>query len=185
MTRTTQLTGTILSIQGQVVEVGFKDERPNLYDVLVCQNNPDHMFMVASSAGKRRFACLSFSSTESVTRGTILISTRQPLMMPVGEALLGRVIDIFGNALDSQRTPVEVTERWPVHFRVTKASEVIAHRDLLETGIKVVDMFTPLTKGGKLGLFGGAGVGKLCCSPNCCIMWWVKIMEKLFQCLPA
>jgi F-type H+/Na+-transporting ATPase subunit beta len=160
MTRTTQLTGTILSIQGQVVEVGFKDERPNLYDVLVCQNNPDHMFMVASSAGKRRFACLSFSSTESVTRGTILISTRQPLMMPVGEALLGRVIDIFGNALDSQRTPVEVTERWPVHFRVTKASEVISHRDLLETGIKVVDMFTPLTKGGKLGLFGGAGVGK-------------------------
>jgi F-type H+/Na+-transporting ATPase subunit beta len=160
MGRNAQLIGRVLSVQGQVVEVGFKDERPNLYDLLVGLDDPTLRFMVSSSAGKRRFACLAFSPTETIRRGMQLVSTRQPVMFPVGEELLGRVVDVFGNPIDSAAGDINAKERWPVQFRADKRMGVMPSSQLLETGIKVVDLFAPLTKGGKLGLFGGAGVGK-------------------------
>jgi F-type H+/Na+-transporting ATPase subunit beta len=160
MSRNAQLIGTVLSVQGQVVEVGFKDERPNLYDLLIGLDNPELRFMVSSSAGKRRFACLTFSPTETIQRGMKLVSTRQPVLLPVGDELLGRVVDVFGNPIDTEAGEIKTKERWPVQFRADKRIGVTPGSELLETGIKVVDLFAPLTKGGKLGLFGGAGVGK-------------------------
>lgn len=150
--------GKIVGIRGQVVEVKFVAKKPSIYDVVTLKDNPKVMMEVYASSGEDRFYCLGLTALEATSRGAEVVSSGQPLMFPVGPAMLGRVVDTFGAPQDSLG-PIKAEEMWPVH-RGVSGSELVTKQEILETGIKVVDLFSPMVRGGKMGLFGGAGVGK-------------------------
>lgn len=151
--------GTVKSIKGHVVEVEFNSAPPSLYDVLVLESDPNIKMEVHASSGTDSFYCLAFSSTEKLFRGARVIATNKPVSFPVGKGMLGRAVDIFGNPYDSLGAIKDV-ELWPMRGRREIEGELETEQKLLETGIKVIDLFAPLVRGGKMGLFGGAGVGK-------------------------
>lgn len=152
--------GRIISIEGQVVIVEFNpDSAPLSRDILVLNDDPSLRMEVIVSASESTFYCLAFSPTEKLHRGAEVINTRSPIMVPVGEEVLGRVINIFGEPLDG-KGPVTTKEKSSIYTEHLSYSDVATHREFLETGIKALDFFSPIVKGDKIGLFGGAGVGK-------------------------
>ena len=152
-------TGKVISVKGQIVEIEFTGRKPEIRDLLMLKGNMDVRFEVYASSGPNRFYCLALSRTNSLFRGADVENTHMPIMFPVGGELLGRVVDIFGRPVDA-KGDIKSSESLPVHRLPASVSEIRTKQELLETGIKVIDIFSPPLKGGKMGLFGGAGVGK-------------------------
>lgn len=151
--------GIIVGIKGQIVEVEFRGGKPALHDILILPGIEDVKLEVYQSSAVNRFYCLSYGSNRNLKRGDEVENTGMPPMFPVGLGLLNRVVDAFGNPIDSKGAIVSEA-RVPIYSHGDTGDDVLADRKFLETGIKVIDMFAPLFKGGKMGLFGGAGVGK-------------------------
>lgn len=151
--------GRVISVWGNIAEVEFLGDPPLTNQVLVGNSDVKLQMVVYSSAGKRSYYCLVLSEAESLGRGVEMINTGKVMSIPVGQEMLGRVIDLFGVSADAGE-PIAVKEKWPIFAPAPKYDEVIAREEVWETGIKVIDMFAPLLKGGRMGLFGGAGVGK-------------------------
>lgn len=152
-------TGKIISVRGQVVEIEFLGSKPAIHEVVNLVDNPEILFQVQSSSGDNIFLCLALGLPYNLYRGAAVKRTGSPMTFPVGEHMLGRVVSIFGQGLD-ERGDVSKEKVSPIHGKYVLPSEIANSQSLLETGIKVIDFFTPLLKGGKVGLFGGAGVGK-------------------------
>jgi F-type H+-transporting ATPase subunit beta len=151
--------GIIVGVKGQIVEVEFHAQKPSIYDILVLEGNPDINMVVYSSAGEDRLYCLCLGSTRDLYRGSFVINTEEPVRFPVGQQLLGRVVDVHGKPYDSMQDLI-TAESWPIYHKEKEILNIVASDKILQTGIKVIDVFVPLLKGGKMGLFGGAGVGK-------------------------
>ena len=151
--------GIVTGVKGQIVEVEFRGIKPALHDILVLPEVPDVKIEVYQSSAKNRFYCLSYGSNRNLKRGDKLTNTGSQPLFPAGPALLNRVVDAFGAPLDNLG-PIQTEARLPVYKQTGFTDHVTSERKFLETGIKVIDMFTPIFKGGKMGLFGGAGVGK-------------------------
>ena len=153
------LIGRIISIQGQIVEVEFLQEKPAVNDIVVLESNPSIQMVVFSSSGSSRFFSLSLTSTANLSRHMRVINTQKPLHVPVGETLLGRVVNLFGEPIDGLGN-INASKFVPIITQGPSYKDLAVHGEILETGIKVLDFFAPLVKGGKIGFFGGAGVGK-------------------------
>lgn len=152
--------GRIIAIEGQVVTVEFTpDNSPSAKDILVLKDDPSVRMEVIISASESTFYCLAFSPTEKLYRGALVVNTKSPIMVPVGEEVLGRVINIFGEPLDG-KGPINAKEKSSIYTEHLSYEDISSHREFLETGIKALDFFSPIVKGDKVGLFGGAGVGK-------------------------
>jgi F-type H+/Na+-transporting ATPase subunit beta len=152
-------TGKIVAINGQIVEVLFHNEKPKLNELLYVQDNPTCLLQVYSSSEKNSYYCLLLTNNYDIYRGQVVLSTNTPLLYPVGEPVLGRVLDLFGNPQDKKGDLVK-GEKKPIYAHALPYEDISTKLEILETGIKAIDFFAPLLKGGKAGLFGGAGVGK-------------------------
>ena len=154
-------TGTVVQVVGPVLDIRFPDgQLPNLNHAVTLKNGERTIVAeVAQQIGDGIVRCVAMSSTDGLVRGTEAVDTGSPITVPVGEACLGRIFDLMGNPLDDQ--PIdENLARWPIHREAPSYAEQESSTEILETGIKVVDLICPYAKGGKIGLFGGAGVGK-------------------------
>lgn len=151
--------GKIISVHGQVAEVEFPDSKPRLRDVIVLADDATVQMEVYSTSVRGTYFCFVLSSVARLHRGARVINTGTTISIPAGENILGRVIDAFGNPIDSKGS-IQTTDRIPIYKPSLGYNEIISKKEILDTGIKVVDFFCPLLKGGKLGLVGGAGVGK-------------------------
>ncbi len=150
--------GRIIALSGQVVEVEFLDEIPSIHDVLTVEGFPDMIMEVYTSSGPSTFYCLLLATNHGIKRGQVVVNTNKTIEVPAGFEVLGRVIDVFGNPEDG-KGPLK-GERYPIFSEEVFYDDVIRPTEVLETGIKPIDFFSPILKGGKVGLFGGAGVGK-------------------------
>lgn len=151
--------GYILSIRGEVVEVAFYKNPPFVGEILILAENPQTWLEVQSASTKNTFLCFSLTEPDKLYRGAKVKRTGKNLEVPVGKELLGRVIDIFGNPRDGL-PPLKIKEKRPIYQPPPPYQDILPRKELIETGIKVIDFFTPLRKGEELGLFGGAGLGK-------------------------
>ena len=152
--------GRILQITGAVVDVKFDSELPALYNAINVKNGDETtVFEVAQHLGDNVVRCVSMNTTDGLVRGMEAIDTGAPITVPVGEETLGRMVNVLGKAIDNKPEP-ETKERWPIHRPSPVFSEQTATTEMFETGIKAIDLLCPYSKGGKIGLFGGAGVGK-------------------------
>lgn len=151
--------GTIISIKGQVLEVDFPKEKPAVNDLLILEEDRNIKMLVYSSEKNARFYCLLLTDSAQLRRGAKVINTGKTMTGLVGKGVLGRIINIFGEDLDGGGKIKDVEERPIVRFAPVY-SDYPTTEGILETGIKVIDLFCPILKGGKMGLFGGAGVGK-------------------------
>ncbi|MDK2122534.1 F0F1 ATP synthase subunit beta [Parachitinimonas caeni] len=151
--------GKIVQIIGPVVDVEFpRDSMPKVFDALTLAK-PELTLEVQQQLGDGVVRAIAMGSTDGVKRGMPVSNTGNPISVPVGKATLGRIMDVLGNPVD-EAGPVESDARWAIHRKAPKFDELNQTVDLLETGIKVIDLICPFAKGGKVGLFGGAGVGK-------------------------
>lgn len=146
-------------MEGQIAEVEFSSAAPRIHDIIVLADDPSFKMEVYGSSGARRYFCIVFSPSVMLTRGDEVINTGMPLSVPAGPAVLGRVIDPFGEPLDGKPLPEDVLYV-PAHRFEPLTEEISTHREILETGIKIIDFFCPFLRGGKIGILGGAGVGK-------------------------
>jgi len=153
--------GKIVQVIGTVIDVEFPpDELPNLFDALQLDNSGEKLILeVQQHVGNNWVRCLALGSTEGLARGTEVNDTGAKVMVPVGQETLGRLFDVTGTPLDNLG-PVESALTWPIHRDPPAFDELSSEIELLETGIKVFDLITPFPKGGKVGAYGGAGVGK-------------------------
>lgn len=151
--------GKILAIRGQIIEVEFGELKPEIHDILVFSDNPEIKMEVYASSKEDTFFCLALSSTEKLYRGAEVLSTASPILFPVGKELLGRAVDIFGNPQDVKANLI-TKDYLPIHKAGRYESEVLSKQEVIDTGIKALDLLCPIINGGKMGLFGGAGVGK-------------------------
>jgi len=159
--------GKIAQVLGAVVDVEFPKESgiPAIYDALLTtnpaiDNNQNNLTMeVAQHLGDNRVRCIAMDSSEGLVRGQEVIDTGAPISIPVGQKTLGRIMDVIGRPVD-EMGPIETDTRWPIHRPTPSFEEQATSKEILETGIKVIDLLAPYVKGGKIGLFGGAGVGK-------------------------
>ncbi len=153
--------GKVAQIIGTVVDIEFPpDELPALYSAIEIPRDGDKVVLEAQEhIGNNRVRCLALSSTDGLERGVEAIDTGAPLAVPVGKATLGRLFNIMGEPLD-ELGPVKAKERWPIHRPPPSLEDQKTTTEMLETGLKVIDLITPFTKGGKVGAYGGAGVGK-------------------------
>ncbi|TSC80197.1 MAG: F0F1 ATP synthase subunit beta [Parcubacteria group bacterium Gr01-1014_29] len=151
--------GKIISVRGQVAEAEFPDSKPRLRDLIVLADDTNIQMEVYSTSVRNTYFCFVLSSTARLHRGARVINTGTPISIPAGETVLGRVIDAFGNPIDSKGA-IKTSDRIPIYKPALGYYEIILKKEIFDTGIKVVDFFCPLLKGGKLGLVGGAGVGK-------------------------
>ncbi len=154
-------TGTVTQVMGPVLDIRFDDgQLPQLLSAIEVPNG-DHTVVaeVAQHIGDNVVRCIAMSSTDGLQRGTKATDTGAPIEVPVGEQCLGRVFNLLGQPID-EAGPVEASEHWPIHRSAPAYDEQESATEILETGIKVVDLVCPYAKGGKIGLFGGAGVGK-------------------------
>jgi F-type H+-transporting ATPase subunit beta len=152
-------TGTIVQVIGAVVDVEFpRDAIPKVYDALKLDDR-DLTLEVQQQLGDGVVRTIAMGSSEGLRRGLGVSNTGEPITVPVGEKTLGRIMDVLGNPID-RAGPVEAEERLPIHRPTPTYEEQATTTELLETGIKVIDLIMPIAKGGKIGLFGGAGVGK-------------------------
>jgi F-type H+-transporting ATPase subunit beta len=156
-------TGKIVQVQGPVVDVGFAPgELPLINNAVTIQDltrEIDLTVEVAQHLGNDVVRCIAMSSTDGLVRGMPAEDTGQPITVPVGRETLGRVLNLLGKAID-EKGPIDVKERWPIHRPAPTFAEQSSSQEILETGLKVIDLLTPFLKGGKIGLFGGAGLGK-------------------------
>lgn len=153
------LLGKVISVKGQIIEVEFLDEKPRIYDVLTDKEDPTIKMEVYTSASPNSFFCLALTHTTSLHHASVVVSTGQPIKIPVGQEMLGRVIDTLGEPQDGYGE-IKTKDSKPIISKDISFENVTIPREVLESGIKVLDFFTPIIKGGKIGLFGGAGVGK-------------------------
>ena len=151
--------GHIVSVIGAVIDVEFpRNDVPKVYDALIIDDN-NTTLEVQQQLGDGVVRTIAMGSSEGISRGLTVSNTEAPISVPVGEQTLGRIMDVLGNPID-ERGPINETERMPIHRAPPSFEDQAGSRDLLETGVKVIDLICPFAKGGKVGLFGGAGVGK-------------------------
>ena len=153
--------GTVSQVIGPVLDIRFPDgQLPGLLNAITIENGDDVITLeVAQHIGDDVVRCIAMSSTDGLVRGAKAVDTGGPITVPVGEKTLGRIFNLLGEPVDNQEAPADV-ERWPIHRPAPTYDEQESTTEILETGIKVVDLIAPYAKGGKIGLFGGAGVGK-------------------------
>lgn len=151
--------GKIVAIRGHIAEVSFPaGNKPAMHEILVGEEDSTIRLKVYASSNDHSYYCFVLCEPEKLSRQCKIVRTGELLSLPVGKEVLGRVMDVYGNAVDGGGEIV-TKERWEVLGRSTEILDVHAKEEVWETGIKVIDMFAPLLKGGKMGLFGGAGVG--------------------------
>jgi len=151
--------GQIVQIIGAVIDVEFpRDAVPKIYDALTIDGK-ELVLEVQQQLGDGMVRTIAMGSTEGMKRGLTVVNTSKPVSVPVGEKTLGRIMDVLGNPID-EKGPIGEEERWSIHREAPSYADQSSDNDLLETGIKVIDLVCPFAKGGKVGLFGGAGVGK-------------------------
>ena len=153
--------GTVIQVVGPVLDIRFSEENlPELLSAIEIPNGDATIVAeVAQHIGDNVVRCIAMSSTDGLQRGAEATATGAPIKVPVGEACLGRVFNLLGQPID-EAGPVEAQESWPIHRAAPAYDEQETSTEILETGIKVIDLICPYAKGGKIGLFGGAGVGK-------------------------
>ena len=153
--------GKVVQVMGPVLDIRFADgELPELLNAIELQNNGKPLIVeVAQHIGDNVVRCIAMAATDGLVRGAEAVDTGGPIKVPVGDACLGRVFNLLGEPVDEQPAPTGV-EHWPIHRPAPAFDEQESSTEMLETGIKVVDLICPYAKGGKIGLFGGAGVGK-------------------------
>ena len=158
---TKQHIGKVVQVIGPVLDIRFADgELPNLLNAVTLQHNGATLTAeVEQHIGDNVARCIAMSSTDGLERGAEAVDTGSPITVPVGEACLGRIFNLLGEPVDNQPAP-EKAEHWAIHRPAPSYEEQQSTTEILETGIKVVDLICPYAKGGKIGLFGGAGVGK-------------------------
>ena len=156
----TKSVGKITQIIGAVVDIQFEENLPAILNSIVTQNNGKQLVLeVAQHLGENTVRAVAMDATEGLVRGQEVTDTGGPIMVPVGNATLGRILNVVGEPVD-EGGPVAATETRSIHQDAPAFSEQATESVLLETGIKVIDLLAPYAKGGKIGLFGGAGVGK-------------------------
>jgi F-type H+/Na+-transporting ATPase subunit beta len=153
--------GTIVEIKGVVLDAHFPHGLPLIYNALEIPREDGATLVaeVQQHLGDDRVRAVAFDTTDGLARGTEIIDTGQPISVPVGEVTLGRIFNVLGDVID-EGEDIEVKERWPIHRDAPGLEQLDPTEEIFETGIKVVDLLAPYVKGGKVGLFGGAGVGK-------------------------
>jgi F-type H+-transporting ATPase subunit beta len=159
--------GKILQVLGAVVDVEFPKDAglPAVYDAVLTTNpaiddKPNNLVLeVAQHLGDNAVRCIAMDSSEGLVRGQEVVDTGAPISIPVGEKTLGRIMDVIGRPID-EAGAIDTDTRWPIHRPTPSFQDQSTSKEILETGIKVIDLLCPYVKGGKIGLFGGAGVGK-------------------------
>lgn len=152
--------GKIIQVIGPVVDVQFESNLPAILNALHTKNEDQTLVLeVAQHLGENTVRCIAMDSTDGLTRGSPVNDTGSPIMVPVGPGTLGRIMDVVGNPIDD-RGPVVTEKTYPIHRSAPEFAEQSTKKEVLVTGIKVIDLLCPYLKGGKIGLFGGAGVGK-------------------------
>ena len=153
--------GKVIQVIGPVLDIQFKDgELPELLNAIEIDNHGEKLIVeVAQLTGDNVARCIAMSSTDGLVRGTDAVDTGESIKVPVGDQCLGRVFNLLGEPVDNKPAP-EAEAYWPIHRPAPSYEEQQSTTEILETGIKVIDLLAPYAKGGKIGLFGGAGVGK-------------------------
>ncbi|HPW54117.1 MAG: F0F1 ATP synthase subunit beta [Thermoanaerobaculaceae bacterium] len=165
MAASTHVEGRVIQVIGPAVDVEFPEGHlPQIYNAIEVRDRSEArelyvVLEVAQHLGEGRVRCVAMEPTDGMVRGMKALDTGQPITVPVGRETLGRVISVIGRPVD-EHGPVETKERWPIHRQAPTFEEQSTAVEMFETGIKVIDLLEPYTKGGKTGLFGGAGVGK-------------------------
>jgi F-type H+-transporting ATPase subunit beta len=157
-----QKTGKLLEIKGVVVDAVFPNGLPDIYSAVRIPR-PDGSFLIAEvqqHLGDDRVRAVAMDATDGIARGTDVIDTGGPISVPVGEVTLGRVWNVLGEPVDEKEAPGPDAERWSIHRDPPAFADLAPKVEIFETGIKVIDLIAPYVRGGKIGLFGGAGVGK-------------------------
>ena len=154
--------GKVIQVIGTVVDVEFAaDELPEIYSAVELKNECEKLVLeVEQHVGNSWARCLALGATEGLARGTEVVDTGGPVSVPVGKASLGRLMNVLGDPIDGGEPIADDVERWPIHRKPPSFDEQSGTTEVLETGIKVMDLITPFAKGGKIGAYGGAGVGK-------------------------
>ena len=148
--------GTVVAIRGGIIDVAFSDRVPGINSLLMAGDIP---MEVASLVGERTVRCIALGVVGGLALGAEVTDTGGGIAVPVGEAVLGRMLDMFGRPLDGLPAP-EAEDRRSIHAAPPHLSDRVLRAEVLETGIKAIDLLSPIERGGKTGLFGGAGVGK-------------------------
>ena len=153
--------GVIKEIVGVVIDVAFEGDLPPIYNALEVEGtDPRLVLEVQQHLGESMVRCVAMDSTDGLVRGTAVVDTEGPITVPVGENVLGRLFNVIGDPIDGKGPVPDGTPRLPLHREPPEHQEQVTTDQVLETGIKVMDLICPFARGGKLGLFGGAGVGK-------------------------
>src|SRR5213596_2293543 len=163
----TQNVGKVVQVIGPVLDVEFEPERlPDIYNAVVIDHAGNGAPAIRLTAevqqhiGRNQVRAVAMSSTDGVVRGMEVVDSGKPITVPVGEAALGRILNVLGEPVDEGEPIPPDAERWPIHRETPKFVDLEPKTEVFETGIKVIDLIAPFVKGGKIGLFGGAGVGK-------------------------
>ncbi|CAM2008123.1 F0F1 ATP synthase subunit beta [Acanthopleuribacter pedis] len=159
--------GKVVQIVGPVLDIAFEEQLPEILNAVTIDYKPEGSTEdavkitaeVAQHLGENKVRCISMQPTEGMVRGVEAVDTGKPISVPVGEAVLGRILNVVGDPVD-EAGPVNAKEHWPIHREAPAYEEQSVKLEMFETGIKVIDLLEPYMKGGKTGLFGGAGVGK-------------------------
>src|SRR5918992_3237372 len=158
--------GRVEQVTGVVVDVAFPEHLPEIYSALEIDIGAEEsrteqklICEVQQHLGDDRVRAIAMDATDGLQRGQEVVDTGGPITVPVGKATLGRIFNLLGDPID-QAGDVQIEERWPIHRNAPEVEDLTPTQEILETGIKVVDLLAPYAKGGKVGLFGGAGVGK-------------------------
>src|SRR5215211_3947860 len=159
--------GKVVQVIGPVLDVEFEAEKlPEIYNALRIQSKSDAgtdidvTSEVQQHIGRNQVRAVAMSATDGVVRGMEVIDTGTSITVPVGEAALGRILNVLGQPVDDGEPIPDSVERWPIHRMPPQFANLEPKTEIFETGIKVIDLIAPFVKGGKIGLFGGAGVGK-------------------------
>ena len=158
--------GKVVQVIGPVVDIEFPvDELPAIYNAVTIKGKSGEVDInltveVMQHLGDNTTRCIAMSSTDGLTRGMEAEDTGAPISVPVGDGVLGRIFNVLGDTVDKNPEPVKADDKWPIHRPAPTFDEQETATEILETGIKVVDLIAPYSRGGKIGLFGGAGVGK-------------------------
>ena len=152
--------GKVTQVIGPVVDVQFDGDLPSILDGLEIDNSGERLVLeVAQHLGEKTVRAIAMSATDGLVRGKEVTQTGKPISVPVGPEMLGRIVNVIGEPVD-ERGPVKTKTSYPIHRPAPSYTDQSTESEILVTGIKVVDLLAPYAKGGKIGLFGGAGVGK-------------------------
>ena len=174
--------GKIIQIIGAVLDIKFSTENmPALFNAIEIEHEGRTIVAeVAQHLGDDVVKCIAMSSTDGLVRGMDAVDTGAPISVPVGQATLGRMFNVVGQPIDDNPAP-EAKEKWSIHRSAPSFAEQAATTELLETGIKSIDLLCPYSKGGKIGLFGGAGVGKQFLLWNLSVILLLNMVVSLFS----